>query len=149
MDTSRMKNEVVVLILCGQARHFVKVQKKLRADQSSFTIAVYHISKENFCIWINFPWMASRTSKSFTKPFPLEKQRKTKLSRPLLAPLKGKHLLQSAVGINVRMYAHSTGCNSTGIVLKVVYFIYTLHFRLGKIQSFSLLPFPVQTKNIH
>lgn len=52
----------------------------------------------------------------------------------LLAPLKGKHLLSSAVGISVPMYVCSTGCNSPGIALKVVYFTYTLHFRLGKIQ---------------
>lgn len=61
MNTSRMENELVALILCGQARHFVKVQKRLRTDLRSFTIAVYHVSKEKFCTWINFPWIASRT----------------------------------------------------------------------------------------
>lgn len=134
MNTSRMKNELVALILCGQARHFAKVQKKLRTDPCSFTIAVYHVSKEKFCIWINFPGMASRTWKCFTKSFPLEKWRKAKFSKLLLDPLKGKHLLLSAVRINVPVHVHSTGCNSTGIALKVVYFTYTLHLRLGKIQ---------------
>lgn len=101
-----MKNELVASILYGLERHIVEVQKKLRTDPCSFTIAVYLVSKDIVYIWTKFPWMASRTWKSFTKSFPLE-NRETKLSRLLLAPLKGKHLLLSAVGINMPIYVYA------------------------------------------